>query len=110
MVNRKKRDFFNVITGEIANPEDYGVDGRIYKKSDNVDMVFDSRGQYLGIRTCRGKFVDDKHGNKVYTSKKGIYDFKPVSDLMKYPLQCCGSDFVEMKDGNFAIYVYPNVD
>lgn len=99
---KNQMSFFNVITGEIAKPEEYGVDGRIYRKSDNVDMIFDSRGSYLGVRSCRGKFVDDKHGNKVYTCKKGIYDFKSFLDIKKYQLQSCDIDFIETGEGTYA--------
>lgn len=89
--------FFDIITGNIASAEDYGIDGRVYRKTDNVDLIFDSRGSYLGIRTCRGKFIDDK-----YTGKKGIYDFKSFLDLKIWAGKRCGPiDFIETKDGMF---------
>ncbi len=97
MTNMKKKKFFNCITGDEDNGKYYGIYSDIYKWSDNVDMVFDSRGQYLGIRTCRGKIIDGK-----FTGKKGIYDFKSFFDL-KYWAGRKGSkvDFIETKDGTF---------
>lgn len=77
MTNLKKLDFYNVITGEKEDFNTYGIKASTFKKLDNIDMVFDSRGEYLGIMTCRGKFVNGK-----YTSKKGIKDFKTSEDLM----------------------------
>lgn len=76
MVNIKKLDFYDVITGDSSDGKNYGVDTSIFRRADNIDMIFDSRGSYLGIRICRGKFIDGK-----YTGKKGIYDFKSFMDL-----------------------------
>lgn len=97
MSNIKKLDFFDVITGYQVSEESYGRDASTFKKVDNVDMVFDSRGKYLGMRICRGKFINDK-----YTAKEGIRDFKSFLDLRIWAgIQCSGPDFIESKDGNF---------
>jgi len=97
MSNIKKRDFFNAVTGEDNDGENYGKDAAIFRKVDNVDMIFDSRGNYLGIRTCRGKIVDGK-----YMVKQGPSDFKSFADLMMWDGEKCGNDnFLETKDGNF---------
>ncbi len=97
MSNIKKLDFFDAITGNPVGEESYGRDAEVYRKTDNVDMIFDSRGSYLGIRTCRGKFINDK-----YTAKEGIRDFKSFLDLKIWAgVQCSGPDFIESKDGNF---------
>jgi hypothetical protein len=97
MSNMKKRDFYNITTGERVDGENYGTDASTYKKVDNVDMIFDSRGSYLGIRTSRGKFENGK-----YIVKKGPYDFKSFLDLKIWEGKRCGSmDFIETKDGTF---------
>ena len=97
MVNIKKLDYYDVITGYPVNKERYGFEASVFRKVDNVDMIFDSRGLYLGLRTCRGKFVDGK-----YTCKRGIFDFKPFSDLKIWAgRQCPNVDFIETGDGNF---------
>ena len=99
MVNTKKIEFYDVITGQPANKEMYGLDTAVFRKMDNVDMIFDSRGTYLGIRTCRGKIIDGK-----YTCKKGgILDFKSFEDLKIWAgARCAKVDFLETKDGNFV--------
>jgi len=84
MTNLKKKDFYNVITGEDVNKESYGINASTFKRVINVDMVFDSRGQYIGIRTCRGKFENNK-----YIPNKGIHDFKSFSELMIWNNQKC---------------------
>lgn len=95
MCNMKKRDFYDVITGEGVSGEDYGIKASIFKKVDNVSMVFDSRGQYLGLFTSRGKFENGK-----YIVKKGPYDFKSFLDLKIWAGQrCCSMDFIETKEG-----------
>lgn len=97
MSNIKKRDFYDAITGEPVNKERYGLDAAVFKKVDNVDLVFDSRGEYLGIRTCRGKIINGK-----YTCKKGILDFKSSMDLKIWArVQCAKVDFIETGEGNF---------
>ncbi len=97
MSNIKKRDFYNATTGEYADKERYGADAEIFKKVDNVDLVFDSRGEYLGIRTCRGKIIDGK-----YTCKKGILDFKSFTDLEMWSgIECPKVDFIESGEGSF---------
>ena len=97
MTNIKKKDFYDSTTGEDANGENYGIDAAIFKKVDNVDLVFDSRGRYLGIRTCRGKFINGK-----YTSKVGIRDFKSFMDLRVWAgTRCANVDFIETDQGNF---------
>jgi len=89
--------FFDIITGNIASAEDYGIDGRVYRKADNVDLIFDSRGSFLGIRTCRGKFINGK-----YIVKKGPYDFKSFLDLKIWTgKRCSSTNFIETKDGMF---------
>ncbi len=97
MCNIKKRDFYDAITGDAVNGKYYGNDAAVFRKVDNVDMIFDSRGEYLGVRTCRGKFI----GNK-YTAKKGPYDFKSFLDLKIWAGKGCNfANFIETKDGDF---------
>lgn len=97
MSNIKNRDFYDAITGDIVGAESYGRDASTSKKVDNVDMIFDSRGSYLGIRTCRGKFENGK-----YIASKGPYDFKSFLDLKIWAGKECGSmDFIETKEGVF---------
>lgn len=97
MSNIKKREFYNAITGDIASAEDYGIDASTFKKVDNVEMIFDSRGSYLGIKTCRGKFENGK-----YIVKKGPCDFKSFIDLKIWACKRCSSiDFIETKEGTF---------
>ena len=45
MSNMKKRDFYNIITGERVDGENYGKDAATFKEVDNVVLVFDSRGE-----------------------------------------------------------------
>lgn len=95
MSNIKKIDFYDVATGEHVSGENYGIHASVFKKVDNVDLVFDSRGKYLGIRTCRGKIINGK-----FTGKKGIYDFKSFMDLNIWSgIECCKVDFIETKEG-----------
>ncbi len=97
MSNMKKRDFYNIITGERVDGENYGIDAAISKEVDNVVLVFDSRGEYIGIRTSRGKFENGK-----YIVKKGPYDFKSFLDLNIWAgKRCCSANFIETKDGTF---------
>ncbi len=97
MSNVKKRDFYDAITGDNANKEDYGIDAAIFKKVDNVEMIFDSRGEYLGINTCRGKMVNDK-----YVVKEGPKDFKSFLDLKIWAGKGCNvANFIETQDGTF---------
>ena len=97
MSNIKKRDFYDVITGDVTRAESYGSNASTRKKVDNVDMIFDSRGSYLGIRTSRGKFENGK-----YIIKKGPYDFKSFLDLKIWAGKRCNPmDFIETKDGTF---------
>lgn len=97
MCNVRKKEFYDAITGDTTDGKYYGTDAAIFRKVDNVDMVFDSRGSYIGIRTCRGTFVNDK-----YTTKKGPYDFKSFSDLKIWAGKGCNlSNFIETKDGDF---------
>lgn len=97
MCNIKKLDFYDAITGEKVSGTDYGINASTFKNVDNVDMIFDSRGKYLGIRTSRGKFEKG-----IYIIKKGPYDFKSFSDLDIWEGQKCSSvDFIETKDGTF---------
>lgn len=96
MSNIKKLDFFDVVTGDSVSEESYGRDASTFRKVDNVDMIFDSRGSYLGIRTCKGKIINGK-----YTSKEGVRDFKSFLDLMMWSgMRCPDADFIETKDGN----------
>lgn len=95
MVNLRKKEFYDIISGDSESGERYGTDATISKKVDNVDLVYDSRGRYLGIRTCRGKFE-----NGIYIANKGPYDFKSISDLKVWAGKRCRSmDFLETKDG-----------
>ena len=97
MSNIKKRDFYDIVTGERVDGENYGKCANIYKDVDNVILIFDSRGEYLGINTSRGKFVNGK-----YTTKKGPYDFKSFSDLKIWAGKgCIQPNFIETKDGDF---------
>ena len=97
MCNIKKKEFYDAVTGNTTDGKYYGMDAAVFRKVDNVEMVFDSRGEYLGIRTCRGTFVNDK-----YTTKKGPYDFKSFSDLKIWAGKGCNlSNFIETKDGDF---------
>lgn len=97
MSNIKKRDFYNAITGDSVDGNKYGIDAEIFKKTDNVNMLFDSRGSFLGIMTCRGKFINGR-----YTCKRGIYDFKSFLDLKIWAGQRYSSmDFIEAKEGVF---------
>lgn len=95
MVNIKKLDYFDVITGYAVDSRNYGLDAAVFKKADNVQMIFDSRWEYLGIITCRGKFINGK-----YTAKQGPKDFKSIDDLKIWAgVRCCNTDFVGTKDG-----------
>ena len=98
MVNIKKRDFYNAITGDETDGKDYGVDASTFRRVDNVNMVFSSRGEYLGIQTCRGKIVDGK-----YIAKQGPSDFKSFQDLKIWAGKGCRNEFfIETKDGTFV--------
>lgn len=95
MCNIKKKDCYNAITGDEADIQYYGMDTAIFKRVANVDMIFDSRGEYLGVRTSKGKFVDGK-----YIVTKGPYDFKSFLDLKIWAGQeCKKAQFIETKDG-----------
>ncbi len=97
MVNIKKIEFYDATTGKSVEKERYGIDAQVFKSVDNVDLIFDSRGQYLGIRTCRGKIINGK-----YTSKKGIRDFKSFMDLNVWSgIRCAAADFIETGEGEF---------
>jgi hypothetical protein len=97
MSNVKKKEIYDAITGDTTDGKYYGTDAAIFRKVDNVEMIFDSRGEYLGIRTCKGTFVNGK-----YTTKKGSYDFKSFLDLKIWAGKGCNmSNFVETKDGDF---------
>ena len=97
MTNLKKKEFYDVITGDNVDTGYYGTDAATFRKADNIELVFDSRGSYLGIRTSRGKFVDDK-----YIATKGPYDFKSFMDLKIWAGKRCNNvDFIETKDGTF---------
>lgn len=98
MVNIRKYEFFDVITGEPVTSKNYGRDAEVYRRTDNVDLIFDSRGEYLGIRTCRGKIINGK-----FTGKIGKYDFKSFLDLKIWAgRECSKVDFIETKEGTFA--------
>lgn len=88
MANKRKYDFFDVITGDAADMKNYGRDASVYKRVDNIDMIFSSRGEYLGILTCRGKIINGK-----FTGKKGIRDFKSFLDLKMWAgIECVNLD------------------
>lgn len=98
MANIKKRDFYNAITGDVTDAKYYGTDAAIFRRVDNVSMIFSSRGEYLGLMTCRGKMVDGK-----YIAKKGPSDFKSFSDLKIWDGKGCRNEFfIETKDGTFV--------
>lgn len=87
--NNKDFDFFNVYTGEIEDGFLYGKDSSVFKRTDNIKLVRDSRGKYLGIKTCRGSF----NPNGIYTARKGPSDFKSYEELKIWVGQkCIGSD------------------
>lgn len=97
MSNIKKKDFYDAITGDAVGSDSYGMGAVTFKKVDNVRLIFDSRGEYLGIQTCRGKIENGK-----YIAKKGPYDFKSFLDLKIWAGKRCSSmDFIETKDGVF---------
>ena len=97
MTNIKKKDFFNCVTGEENRGDDYGINSSTFKKVDNVAMLYSSRGEYLGIYTCRGKIKNGK-----YTGKEGPRDFKSFMDLNIWSgVRCSKVDFIETRDGNF---------
>lgn len=76
MSNIRKKEFYDVITGESVEEDRYGEDAIIYKKSTNVDMIFDSHGQYLGIRKSLGKMINGK-----LTFRRGPYIFQSADEL-----------------------------
>lgn len=97
MCNIRKKDFYDAITGYSVGGQDYGTNASTFRKVDNVDMIFDSRGKYLGLRTCRGKLVDGK-----YTSKQGPSDFKSFLDLKIWAgKECNPAHFIEKRSGTF---------
>ncbi len=97
MANIKKKEYFDCITGDCVNKEMYGVIASVFKKVDNVDMVYSSRGEFLGLRTCRGMIINGK-----YTAKKGIWCFKSFTDLNIWSgVYCTDADFIETDEGNF---------
>jgi len=97
MCNIKKKDFYDVITGDDVSKENYGKDAATFKRVDNVEMIFDSRGEYLGIKTCRGKFVKGK-----YTTRQGPSDFKSFIDLKIWAGERCSpAHFIETGNGTF---------
>jgi len=77
MSNVKKKDYYDCVTGCNEIEHDYGHFATVFKKTVNVDMIYDSRGKYLGIRTCRGSF----NNNGKYIPNKGIRDFKSFTEL-----------------------------
>jgi hypothetical protein len=97
MSNVRKKEFYDAVTGDTTDGKYYGIDAAVFRKVDNVRMLFDSRGEYLGIITCKGSLVNGK-----YTTKKGPYDFKSFSDLKIWAGKGCNlSNFIETKDGDF---------
>jgi hypothetical protein len=78
MTNIKKKEFYNCVTGCVELGNNYGYYATVFKKTVNVDMIYDSRGEYLGLRTCRGSIE-----NKKYVPNKGIRDFKSFTELYK---------------------------
>ncbi len=95
MVNLKKKNYFDCITGESVSGKSYGTDAVTFKKVDNIDMVYDSRGLYLGMVTCRGSIKNGK-----FTGKKGPRDFKSFIDLKIWAgKRCSRMDFIETKYG-----------
>lgn len=98
MSNLKKIEYFNVVTGIPVSGEKYGVDASIFRKTDNVDLVFDSRGKYLGLRICGGREIDGK-----YTFKKGGFYFKSSDDLKIWEnIKCIDYKVEKTKNGNIA--------
>jgi hypothetical protein len=97
MCNFKKKEFYDAITGNTTDGKYYGIDAAVFRNVDNVKMIFTSRGEYLGIITCKGTFIGGK-----YTTKKGPFDFKSFSDLKIWAGKGCSpSNFFETKDGDF---------
>lgn len=102
MVNVKKLDYFNVVTGDAVDGKSYGRDAAVFKQSDNVEMIFSSRGEYLGITICEGKFINGK-----YTGKQGPKNFKSFTDLKIWAgRECINTNFIQTEDG-VAINIYP---
>lgn len=101
MSNLKKLDFYDVTNGKPLDASTYGALNKSFKKVDNIDLIFSSRGEYLGIQTCRGKIINGK-----YTCKKGIKDFKSVEDLSIWDRgTCVPSNYVLSQDGNYSIQI-----
>lgn len=83
MSNLKKKDYFDCTTGEKVDGENYGRDAKIFKKSDNMELIYDSHGNYLGLRCSMGKFENEnsKDNKGEYIWSKGPYYYKSVEDL-----------------------------
>ena len=83
MSNLKQKDYFDCITGETVDDYNYGKDAKIFKKTDNIDLIYDSHGNYLGLRCSMGKFENENgkdHKGK-YIWSKGPYYYKSTEDL-----------------------------
>lgn len=103
MSNTKKLDYYDVITGNSVDEDDYGFKATVNKKVDNVDQVFDSRGSYLGIRTFRGRIINGK-----FTCKKGgRFDFKSCIELEIWKGKGSSCYSVEKNEGKGKIDFVP---
>lgn len=66
MCNIKIKDFYNFITGEDCGKDTYSIFKTTYIKCNYEQLIYDSRGKYLGLRRrkidCKnGKIVIEKH-------------------------------------------------
>lgn len=111
MTNLKKKEYFNVITGEKNDGKTYGKDAKIFKYADNISLIYDSRGKYLGLRISKGKFeFEDDIANKgLFIWEKGPFYFKSSDELKIWEGVSCihhddikiGSEgFVKIKKGD----------
>jgi len=83
MVNFKKKDFFNCITGEDNDGSTYGTSAVIFRRSNNVELIYDSHNNYLGLRISTGKYENENNEKNKgkYIWSKGPYYYKSPEDL-----------------------------
>lgn len=97
MCNIRRKECYDAVTGDTVNARYDGKNAATFRKVDDANLIFDSRGQYLGIRTSKGKFAKG-----VCATKKGPYEFKSFVDLRTWTNQGCRKAiFAETKDGTF---------
>lgn len=100
MVNFKKKDYFDCITGENVDASNYGKDAKIFKNADNMELMYDSHGNYLGIRCSMGKYINEKT-KETYVWSSGPYYYKSPEDLKVWDGIKC-SEHVGIKLGKEA--------